>query len=193
MISNGDNDPFDWEKIQPSAELSWHDCYKDFHCARFKVPLNHSEPEGKSAAIALIRLHAGVGAQSDDYRGPVLFNPGGPGGSGVELILKRGRHLATILGPQFDVVGFDPRGVARSVPRVSYYESAVERELWELSAVHELNYSNHDLGDTWGRALITSRLARERDDDVLGHINADQTARDMLKITEAHGFEKLKY
>jgi pimeloyl-ACP methyl ester carboxylesterase len=84
-------------------------------------------------------------------------------------------------------------GVARSVPRVSYYESAVERELWEVSALHELNYSNHGLADTWGRAIVTTRLARERDDDVLAHINTDQTARDMLKITEAHGFEKLKY
>ncbi|KAF5374279.1 hypothetical protein D9758_004550 [Tetrapyrgos nigripes] len=158
-----------------------------------KVPLNHSEPEGKSAAIALVRLPAAVGPQSTEYRGPILFNPGGPGGSGVELILAEGRDLSSIVGPQFDLVGFDPRGVGRSEPRVSFYETAVERELWQLQATHELEHSNHDLADTWGRALVTSRLASERDNDVLGHINTDQTARDMLKITEAHGYEKLKY
>lgn len=42
--------------------------------------------------------------------GPILFNPGGPGGSGVDQILQRGDQFATVIGPQFDMVGFDPRG-----------------------------------------------------------------------------------
>jgi pimeloyl-ACP methyl ester carboxylesterase len=62
----------------------------------------------------VIRLQAGVDIQSSEYRGPILFNPGGPGGSGVELVLNRGRRLASVLGPQFDIVGFDPRGKYQS-------------------------------------------------------------------------------
>ncbi|THU82302.1 alpha/beta-hydrolase [Dendrothele bispora CBS 962.96] len=186
------DDDFDWGKIKPSENLSWHDCYDGFQCARFKVPLNYSEPEGRPAILALIRLEA---SDSDDNRGPVLFNPGGPGGSGVELVLKRGRNFSTILGPRFDIVGFDPRGVSRSLPQVSFYNSRVERELWSFSTVRELNHSNHGLADTWGKALVTGRLAAERDldKDVLAHINTGNTARDMLSITEAHGYEKLKY
>ncbi|KAK7451804.1 hypothetical protein VKT23_012483 [Stygiomarasmius scandens] len=187
-------DKFDWEKIEPSDSLSWHHCYDGFQCARFKVPLNYTEPDGRPAILALIRLKAAVAPESDDYRGPVLFNPGGPGGSGVDLILGRGRNFSTILGPQFDIVSFDPRGVSRSLPQVFFYESRVERELWNFNAVHELNYSNSGLADTWGKSLVTARLAAERDsDDILAHINTGNTARDMLTITEAHGFQKLKY
>lgn len=63
------------------------------------------------------------------YRGPVLFNPGtlaraldvylfieiygfagGPGGSGVQMVLSAAEDFRTILGDEYDLIGFDPRG-----------------------------------------------------------------------------------
>jgi pimeloyl-ACP methyl ester carboxylesterase len=75
-----------------------------------QVPLDYSDPDGASAAIAMVRLHSGVPHDSPDYRGPILVNPGGPGGSGVDLVARRGALLSTVVGPEYDVVGFDPRG-----------------------------------------------------------------------------------
>jgi hypothetical protein len=94
-----------------------------------KVPLDYSRPDGPSAAIAMIRIHSGVSHDSPDYRGPILINPGGPGVSGVDTVMKGGSLISTIVGPQFDiigsvsntkaltiltrvsfVIGFDPRG-----------------------------------------------------------------------------------
>ena len=46
--------------------------------------MDYAEPDGRQAAIALIRKPAAV---SEGYRGPVLLNPGGPGDSGVNMIL----------------------------------------------------------------------------------------------------------
>jgi pimeloyl-ACP methyl ester carboxylesterase len=77
----------------------------------FKVPLNYSEPDGKNAIIALTRIPSPLPTNSPWYRGPILINPGGPGGSGVEAIMRFGGALSAIVGPQFDVVGFDPRGL----------------------------------------------------------------------------------
>jgi len=75
-----------------------------------QVPLNYSDPQGREATIALMRLPAAVPSTSDAYRGPILFNPGGPGGSGVGTVLRAGELLQKIVGPEFDIVGFDPRG-----------------------------------------------------------------------------------
>ena len=75
-----------------------------------QVPLDHSNPGGEKAAIAVIKLSANISSRSDEYGGPVLINPGGPGASGVDMLLWRGKLLQTIIGKRFDIVGFDPRG-----------------------------------------------------------------------------------
>ncbi|KAG7091884.1 hypothetical protein E1B28_008285 [Marasmius oreades] len=183
-----------WVNIKPSNDLRWMDCYPGgFQCARLLVPLDYNNPGKDTAAIALVRLPASVPTNSSEYLGPILFNPGGPGGSGVDLVRALGANFTSVLGDQFDIVGFDPRGVSRSTPRVSFYESRVERKLWATAGVGELNHSAITVGSSWARNKITGQLAVERDRNVLAHINTDHTARDMLRITEAHGREKLQY
>jgi hypothetical protein len=73
------------------------------------VPLNHSEPSGAKISLALARIPSPL-AGHQDYRGPILLNPGGPAASGVDFLLDIGLKLSAIVGPQFDIVGFDPRG-----------------------------------------------------------------------------------
>lgn len=45
----------------------------------------------------------------------ILINPGGPGESGVGAVLRLGPMLAQLM-PQYNIVGFDPRGVNNSGP-----------------------------------------------------------------------------
>ncbi|KAJ7083196.1 Alpha/Beta hydrolase protein [Mycena belliarum] len=190
-------DSFAWESITPTEALVWADCYtENQQCARLKVPLDYMHPDAASAAIAMVRIHSRVPHNSPDYRGPILINPGGPGGSGVDAVLSIGAQLATIVGPEFDVIGFDPRGIARSTPRVSYFATRVERELWTgRSATRKLsmNASADALSRAWAEAVIEGQLAGARDDGSLRFINTDHTARDMLRIVQAHGSEKLQY
>ncbi|KAJ7440144.1 TAP-like protein-domain-containing protein, partial [Mycena latifolia] len=177
----------------PSDELRWVDCYSGHQCARLNVPLNYSVPNGEKAVIAMTRYPAAVPPDSPPYRGPVLFNPGGPGGSGVEFVAVAGSALAEIIGPEFDIIGFDPRGVAHSTPRVSLFETDAERALWHEMLPQELNASADAVARAWARAQVNGRLATERAGEYLAHINTDNTARDMLRIVEAHGMEKLQY
>ena len=145
-----------------------------------------------------------------EYKGPVLLNPGGPGGSGVELIRQLGDTFSSALGPQFDIVSFDPRGmyhppmsniffifktslfigIGQSAPRVAPFRTAAERALWYTSDLHN---AEDDVPNTWARALVLGQMTKDRDDGYLGHINTDQTARDMLRIVEAHGRTKIQY
>jgi hypothetical protein len=78
----------------------------------FQVPLNYSEPlsSSDSASIALIHILSPYPPSSENYKGPLLFNPGGPGRSGVDFVLAEGQLLRTLAGDAFDIVSFDPRG-----------------------------------------------------------------------------------
>ncbi|KAJ7608506.1 TAP-like protein-domain-containing protein [Mycena polygramma] len=189
------HEEFKWETILPTEELIWIDCYSGNQCARLKVPLDYSHPEDAAAAIAIIRVHSRVPHDSPEYRGPVLINPGGPGGSGVDTVLTRGSQFSTILGPEFDIVGFDPRGISRSTPRVSFFETRVERKIWAQFRPSKIsmNASADALPSAWARSVVQGRLARASDDGSLRFINTDHTARDMLRIVQAHSREKLQY
>ncbi|KAJ6510772.1 TAP-like protein-domain-containing protein [Mycena sanguinolenta] len=171
------------------------DCYSDRQCARLKVPLDYTQPDGSSAAIAMVRVHSAVPHNSPSYRGPVLINPGGPGGSGVGMIARAGPLLSTIIGPEFDIIGFDPRGVGRSTPRISFFASRAEREIWSVgdAALESMNSSADALARAWARGIVIGQLAGERDDGSLRFMTTDHTARDMLKIVQAHGRKKLQY
>ncbi|KAK1216759.1 hypothetical protein PQX77_020609, partial [Marasmius sp. AFHP31] len=176
-----------WGTLQPSKDLQWVPCYTEqgnFQCTRLEVPLDYSNPEGGKAAIAMVRLPANVKADSQDYRGPILFNPGGPGGSGVDYVLTAGSAHQVVLGPEFDLVGFDPRGVQRSTPRAEFYESRAERAL-SLRPYAELNQSRETVESFWANSKIMGTLAYERGKDYLQHINTANSARDMLRISQS--------
>ena len=70
-------------------------------------------------------------ARSADQRdriGSLLVNPGGPGGSGVDLAVYLTPGLPE--SPRrFDIVGFDPRGVGRSDPVKCIVRRRPRREL----------------------------------------------------------------
>ena len=78
------------------------------------MPLDYDEPRGATTEVALARIPASAPAHRI---GSVFLNPGGPGGSGVGLVLFGfGDHLNEQLDGRFDIVGFDPRGVGLSDP-----------------------------------------------------------------------------
>ncbi|KAF9040674.1 TAP-like protein-domain-containing protein [Panaeolus papilionaceus] len=181
---------FNWSNVTPSKDLNWVPCFTERQCASLLVPMDHLSPSGIQGAIALIRKPSPLGSDHPDYRGPILFNPGGPGGSGIQLLIGSGDQFAKIVGPQFDLVSFDPRGVGASIPRASFYKSNFERVIWDnaLRVIHDA-----DVSRLWAKMKVINAMTVENDDGNLRYINTDQTARDMLSIVHAHGREKLQY
>jgi pimeloyl-ACP methyl ester carboxylesterase len=98
-----------------AGAIEWEACGSDFpgiDCATTEVPLDHDRPQGVTTEIALARVPAAA-----NRIGTVFVNPGGPGGSGVSMVLGGfGEFLHANLEGRFDVVGFDPRGVGASDP-----------------------------------------------------------------------------
>lgn len=91
------------------SSLDWVDC-GDLECTSLAVPLDHDRPDADTITIDLRRARARDG---DRRIGVLLVNPGGPGGSGTamaDFFADRHPDLAEV----FDIVGWDPRGVAGS-------------------------------------------------------------------------------
>ena len=97
------------------TKIAWSKCFAQngpFQCGTLQVPLDYDQPQGTTISLAVVKLPA---TDSQRRIGSLLLNPGGPGGSGVDYTVFAGPELYTPeVRARFDLVGFDPRGIARS-------------------------------------------------------------------------------
>ncbi|PYH97616.1 proteinase [Aspergillus ellipticus CBS 707.79] len=203
---------FSWDQVTPSPTLEYHDCFDGLQCARLRVPMDYhrTDGQGRHVAVAVARLPAKVPVTDPRYGGAVLVNPGGPGGSGVAMVLLGGRDVQTIVDAEqdpsvasraenkyFDIIGFDPRGVNNTTPGFSCFPNLFSQRNWELQAAAEgiLGSSKDAFRRNWDRAIalntgcsanLTTPL-RDGEEALGEHINTLPVARDMLEIVERHG------
>lgn len=110
--------------VAPRAEaqptLRWRACASEelqrAQCAHLTVPRDWARSDSGTYRIAVARIPAKVAPT----RGVLIFNPGGPGGSGLEALDFVHRRLPKAVRNSFDVVTFDPRGVGASQPRLAH-------------------------------------------------------------------------
>ncbi|GAB7356790.1 hypothetical protein MBLNU459_g7680t2 [Dothideomycetes sp. NU459] len=81
-----------------------------------QVPLDYTNLTLGLASVPLVKLPANASAATDKYKGIIITNPGGPSVSGVEDLLANGFLYQAVVGSNYDLVSFDPRGIQNSVP-----------------------------------------------------------------------------
>jgi hypothetical protein len=82
-------------------------------CGKLAVPVDYKHPDDDVATLALIKFPA-----TRNKIGSLIINPGGPGESGLEAALGLLQSPPPRIRERFDLVGFDPRGVAASRPAI---------------------------------------------------------------------------
>jgi pimeloyl-ACP methyl ester carboxylesterase len=159
-----------------------------FECGQVSVPLDHDEPNGAHIAIELARLPA-----TDPQRriGSLFLNPGGPGNSGVDKVLFDGPYLYTDdVRARFDLVGFDPRGIARSRPlRCFGNEQQAARGFtpfqFPLTAWEEVLRAEAD--------AVLAGACERRGAKIADHMSTANVARDLDVLRQAVGDERLTF
>ncbi len=167
-------------------QLEWEKCDK-FECATVTVPVDWTRPEGDTIDIALLRRKATGPAKRI---GSLLYNPGGPGSSGVDIIREQGDHLVTKhVAERYDFVGFDPRGVGESSP----IECVTDKKLDEWMAADFRLDTPAGFKKGSDLAMEFAEGCKKGTGDRLGHMDTWSSARDMDIIRAALGEDKLAY
>ncbi|MBB6437424.1 alpha/beta hydrolase [Streptomyces candidus] len=158
----------------------------EWQCATAQVPLDYRNPAGETLGIALIRTRASGG---DAKRiGSLLFNFGGPGGSGVATLPAMGEHFGTLRG-RYDLVGFDPRGVADSSEVVCRDDRATEASL----ALDSTPDTPAEEKAYFADAKAFGAGCAERSGKILPHVGTTGAARDLDVLRQVLGDEQLHY
>jgi pimeloyl-ACP methyl ester carboxylesterase len=168
------------------TKLSWTDCGSSdrTQCARLTVPLDYSKPRGRTIKLA---LEVNRTAKSSERVGYVVVNPGGPGASGLEMVDHASLYFPKKFLDQFDVVGWDPRGVGKSAP--------VECQR-DLDSVFHVDYSPDTRAEQKKVEAVNKATVKQcvkHSHGVLPYVSSKNTARDMDRIRAALGERKLTY
>lgn len=174
-----------------TGTLDWQPCDDPkavdaaLECATLTVPLDYSAPDDATIDLALVRLPA-----TDTRIGAILVNPGGPGGSGFDFTagsattIQAGMNLG-----EFDIVGFDPRGVDRSNGIRCLTDAQVDATVY-LDGTPDTDEERAALDAADSQFDEACRTAYG---DTLIHYSTDDTARDMDQIRLAMGDEQISY
>jgi pimeloyl-ACP methyl ester carboxylesterase len=170
-----------------------HDALLVLHThALVQVPMDYTKSNGSTAAVALLRIPSALSPQDKNYRGPIIIIPGGPGGSSIDLVVQSGTFMQQIVGEEYDILGFDPRGVGRTTPSLSGFTSS-ELSTLAINILEDplLGTTPDSVARTYARFASFGQVAEKRINDMAHYISTPFVARDLLAITKAHGFDKL--
>ncbi|OPF78757.1 peptidase [Streptomyces antioxidans] len=157
----------------------------EWECATLHVPLDYRKPRGKTIGIAMIR------AKATDRRhriGSLIFNFGGPGGSGVATLPALAGSYKQ-LRTRYDLVSFDPRGVGRS----SGVRCLSDRQLDAYYAADSTPNDNAEVKGLVRRVKTFAAGCEKNSGTILPYVGTTNAARDMDLMRRVLGDRKMHY
>ncbi|MET9605689.1 alpha/beta hydrolase [Streptomyces sp. NPDC006512] len=158
---------------------------KDWQCATLDVPLDYAKPEGETIPLALIRAKA---RDKKNRIGSLVFNFGGPGGSGITTLPGAAKEYDA-LRDRYDLVSFDPRGVGRSTPVRCLDDKQLDAYYAQDSSPGTPEQEKAYVDGIKGY----QQACRTKSGKVLPYVGTENAARDLDRIRQALGDEKLNY
>jgi len=173
---------------EPASTIDWASCADagntvvELDCATLQVPLDHTDPGGDRIDLALAR----VPATGSDVIGSLVFNPGGPGASGIDFLASAAVVVPAELAARFDLVAFDPRGVGRSTSLVC--DNDLDDEIVLLEEGDDEGWA-----DLVAEAEEFPSTCTDPTLDLAPWVGTNNAARDLDLIRDAVGDEQLSY
>ena len=109
----------------------------------------------------------------------------------MQTILSAGPNSDNDTARNFDIIGFDPRGVNNTTPWFSCFSNDIERAFWDaqIEASGVLGSSDAAFDVQWAkqRALADSCSKRAVEAGIGEHMSTPNVARDIVEISKRHG------
>lgn len=181
----------------PGAPVQWGQCEgnpnsqdapmpADSECGFLSVPVDYSKPDGDVVRLALIRFKA-----TGHRVGSLVINPGGPGESGVTAAAAMVSRLPQQVRERFDLVGFDPRGVAGSRPD-AWCNTDEENDQERKDPM--VDYSEAGVAHIEQKSKeFVARCVQRMGKNFLANLGTVNVAKDLDAIRQELGDDKLTY
>ncbi|KAH7316883.1 Alpha/Beta hydrolase protein, partial [Stachybotrys elegans] len=173
---------------EPSTNLTWTPCFDNFTCARLEVPLDYDNSTLDTTSIAFIKL-SGKNATLESPS--IVLIPGGPGGSGINLLFDNQAMLGQALGEQYNFVSFDPRAVNNSGPSIDCFSGNSEARLAFMGLYNTgtANISAPSFAQQYYASSIYGEWCNNAVENGSPHgyyVTTPAVARDLLTFVEAN-------
>jgi pimeloyl-ACP methyl ester carboxylesterase len=178
--------------VPTHAALHWQSCGMSLaqigiqDCTMLSVPLNYADPGGRHISLALDMIPAT--APPSQQQGVMLVNPGGPGGSGLSLAAEVAQGISPSVARDYDIVGFDPRGVGSSVPELScepnFFAGPYPNYIPANAAAEQVLIN---------RAKTYAADCEQKFGWLLPYMTTEDVARDLDSIRAAFGVSQITY
>lgn len=174
----------------PGPRVHWHSCpgpatRPRVLCARLQVPLDYRHPAGQKITLALDEVPA---TAPSGRQGVLIVNPGGPGASGLDLAVNVAHDLNRSVAAEYDIIGFDPRGVGSSTPALhcdpSFFAGDRPDYIPASQAAEQVLI---------GRARAYAGDCERKYGSLLKYLTTVDTARDIDSIRAALGQRQISY
>ncbi|MEV0634161.1 alpha/beta hydrolase [Streptomyces sp. NPDC050619] len=163
-------------------------------CGTVSVPLDYARPDGKRIKLTVSRVRATHKDPHNSKRrvprqGALVYNPGGPGGSGMAFPLIGALPEWKRLAAAYDLVGYAPRGVGRSAPLSCQDPKHFFKGPSPAPTYPSESYKQERIA----RAKAYARGCAERTGSALRHYTSLNNARDLDVLRAALREPKLTF
>lgn len=177
--------PAGFESIY-EQQAFWNPCNDGFECTTVSAPVDWSDPESDRIQLAVVRQES-----TNTTKGSLLTNPGGPGGSGFDLV-SHGYAVSAPVRADYDIIGWDPRGVGRST-RVTCFTDPKDTDQLLYGTFADDYESPGWLEETTAREGRFAEACAANSGELLAHMDTASNARDMDLIRAVLDSDKLNY
>ena len=159
------------------SAIAWSPCPKatGYLCGSLLVPIDYGNPSHGSMPLAVIEHPV------PDSKGVIVFNPGGPGESGVLILPILASFVPTSVRSQFTLVSFDERGTGSSNPLLCGPSPAAAGSAVAGTVAATNTFAGLD------------QSCRSRYPEVFPTVDTTTSARDMNSLRVALGVDRINY